>query len=470
MSSTSEQLRAPAATGAEAGWGRDAKVIGLISAAHFTSHVHLMLLPPIFGPVREAFGVSYIEIGVALTAYNVISAALQTPAGFLVDRIGPRAMLTGGLLLAATALMVAALLPHYWIFVVAYAFLGLANTVYHPADYSILSATIDEKRIGKAFSIHNFAGFLGSGVTPAMVLAIAAVWGWQGAFLAAAGLAIVSALLLIVAGGILPRSRAAAEERPARRQGRPGAAAERPRPAQPPVLRLHRHGQWRHPDLLGRGHGRPARHAGAVANMGLSGFLLFSAAGVLVGGIIADRTPHHEWVAAVGFAFTSAMAILMGWVDMPSAVLIFVMSLGGLLNGIIQPSRDMMVRAVTPVGSFGKVFGFVSTGLQPRRHGGPAALRLADGPRPAADDLRHRHGLHSSRPGDRHHPPQTTGMLHGRADSDRHPGQAGGARPVATAPPSRRPGHGTRPSPPCSTIARCAASCPTRCRREPWKP
>ena len=103
MSSTSEQLQAPAAPGAEAGWGRDANVIGLISAAHFTSHVHLMLLPPIFGPVREAFGVSYIEIGVALTAYNVISAALQTPAGFLVDRIGPRAMLTGGLLLGAAA-------------------------------------------------------------------------------------------------------------------------------------------------------------------------------------------------------------------------------------------------------------------------------------------------------------------------------------------------------------------------------
>src|ERR1044072_7621744 len=177
MSSTSEQLRVPTASGAEAGWGRDAKVIGLISAAHFTSHVHLMLLPPIFGPVREAFGVSYFDIGVALTAYNVISATLQTPAGFLVDRIGPRLMLTGGLLLSTAALMVAALLPHYWIFVVAYAFLGLANTVYHPADYSILSANIHEKRIGKAFSIHNLAGFFGSGVTPALVLPHAPVLG-----------------------------------------------------------------------------------------------------------------------------------------------------------------------------------------------------------------------------------------------------------------------------------------------------
>jgi MFS family permease len=101
----------------------------------------------------------------------------------------------------------------------------------------------------------------------------------------------------------------------------------------------------------------------ASANIALSGFLLMSAVGVLVGGIIADRTPHHERVAAVGFTFTAGMAILLGWVNMPTAILIFVMSLGGLLNGMIQPSRDMMVRAVTPVGSFGKVFGFVTTGL-----------------------------------------------------------------------------------------------------------
>ena len=100
-----------------------------------------------------------------------------------------------------------------------------------------------------------------------------------------------------------------------------------------------------------------------VANIGLSGFLLFSAAGVLLGGIIADRTPHHERVAAIGFACTSTMAILLAWVNMPAAILIFVMSLGGLLNGVIQPSRDMMVRAVTPAGSFGKVFGFVTTGF-----------------------------------------------------------------------------------------------------------
>ena len=141
----------------------------------------------------------------------------------------------------------------------------------------------------------------------------------------------------------------------------------------------------------------------------LSGFLLFSAAGVLLGGIIADRTPHHEWVAAVGFACTSAMAILMGWVDMPAVVLIIVMSLGGLLNGIIQPSRDMMVRAVTPPGSFGKVFGFVTTGFNLGGMVAPLLYRLADGSRRAARHLHDRRRLHPSRAGDRHHPRQASG-------------------------------------------------------------
>jgi FSR family fosmidomycin resistance protein-like MFS transporter len=360
MSSTSE----PLALAEKAGWSRDAKVIALVAIAHFTSHVHIMLLPPIFGQVKAAFGVSYIEIGLALTAFNVASALLQTPAGFLVDRIGPRLMLTAGLIVGAAAITAAALLPGYWFFVIAYGVMGVANTVYHPADYSILSAAVDGKKIGKAFSIHTFAGYLGSGVTPALVLAFAALWGWQGAFLFAAGLTFATALLLIVAGGVLPRVVRKPME-PSRSEAKVGLDLL----LSAPILRnllfffcLAMAGSGLSTfSIVGLAalHDTPA----AAANVALSGFLLFSAAGVLLGGLIADRTPHHEWVAAIGFAFTAAMALLMAWVNMPAVVLVTVMSLGGLMNGVIQPSRDMMVRAVTPPGSFGKVFGFVSTGF-----------------------------------------------------------------------------------------------------------
>jgi FSR family fosmidomycin resistance protein-like MFS transporter len=366
MSSTSEPLSVARSAGAQsAGLGREAKVISLIAVAHFTSHIHIMLLPPILGQVKEAFGVSYTQVALAITVFNIASALLQTPAGFLVDRFGPRLMLTGGLLVGGAAITAAALLPGYWLFIMAYGLLGVANTVYHPADYSILSATVDHKRIGKAFSIHTFAGYLGSGVTPAMVLACAAIWDWHGAFLFAAGLSFAVALLLIVAGSVLPRT----VRKPAPSTAKAETKLGLDLLLSAPILRnllfffciAMANGGIQTFSVVGLGaiHGTPA----SVANVALSGFLLLSAAGVLLGGFIADRTPHHERVAAVGFACTSTMAILLAWVNMPAAVLIGVMSLGGLLNGIIQPSRDMMVRAVTPIGSFGKVFGFVSTGF-----------------------------------------------------------------------------------------------------------
>jgi len=366
MSSTSEPLTLPAA---KARWSREAKVIGLVAVAHFMSHVHGMLLPPILGQVKEAFGVSYTQVALAITVFNIASALLQTPTGFLVDRIGPRFMLTGGLILSGAAITAAALLPGYWFFIIAYGLMGVANTVYHPADYSILSDAVDGKKIGKAFSIHTFAGYLGFGVTPAMVLGTATLWGWHGAFLFAAGLTFAVAILLIVAGSVLPRA--------VRKPLGPSTTAPSKSAAKvgldlllsPPILRnllfffclAMANGGIQTFTVVGMAaiHGTPA----SVANVALSGFLLFSAGGVLLGGIIADRTPHHERVAALGFACTSTMAILMAWVNMPAALLIGVMSLGGLLNGIIQPSRDMMVRAVTPAGSFGKVFGFVTTGF-----------------------------------------------------------------------------------------------------------
>ena len=405
MSSTSERSR----RGADVGWQRDAKVISIVAIAHFVSHVHIMLLPPIFLLVKDHFDASYAEIAFAITAYNVMSALLQTPAGFLVDRIGARVMLTGGLILSGVAICVAALLPGYWFFLIGYALLGVANTVYHPADYSILSATIDGKRIGKAFSIHTFAGYLGSGVTPAMVIAAVAIWGWNGGFLVAAVLSFAAAILLMVTGSVLPRApRRGPRPRPRRRQrGRLEAAAEPARScatccsssASPWPMAASRPSRW-------------CRWARSTAPRRRSPISACRASccsaprGVLLGGIIADRTPHHERVAAIGFACTSTMAVLLGWVDMPAAVLIFVMSLGGLLNGMIQPSRDMMVRAVTPPGSFGKVFGFVTTGFNLGGMVAPLTYAwLMDHGR-AADDLRHRRRVHPAGAGHLHDPPQ----------------------------------------------------------------
>ncbi|MCW5749587.1 MAG: MFS transporter [Alphaproteobacteria bacterium] len=344
---------------------QDRTAIALICAAHFVSHFYILLLPPVFAPVREEMAVSYTALGLALTAFNLVSALMQTPTGFLVDRIGARPVLVAGLLLGAFAIMLVAALPSYWMLVAAFALLGLANTVYHPADYAILASTVSEARIGKAFSVHTFAGYIGMGVAPATILSIAAVWGWRGAWWAAAGLGFAVALALIFFGQVLTARRRIAAPLQTGARAPDGWRLL----FSAPILRnlfffvllAMSNGGIQNFSVvaLGSVHGT----APAIANAGLSSFLILSAFGVLVGGVIADRTRRHERVAAICFVATSGMAFMIGWLDLGATLLVLLMAWGGLMNGIIQPSRDMMVRAVTPPGSFGKVFGFVSTGF-----------------------------------------------------------------------------------------------------------
>jgi MFS family permease len=186
-----------------------------------------------------------------------------------------------------------------------------------------------------------------------------------------------------------------------------------------------------------------------------------------LGGIIADRTPHERVVARVLPA--RRMAILMAWVNMPAAVLVGVMSLGGLLNGMIQPSRDMMVRAVTPPGSFGKVFGFVSTGFNLGGMMAPLLYGwLMDRGEPRAIFMIVV-GFFLAQTAITRAKPQWARLMDALLKSElpRRSQAEALARRLGGPPPR---GRGTRPSPPCSTIARCAASCPIPYRREPWKP
>ena len=101
----------------------------------------------------------------------------------------------------------------------------------------------------------------------------------------------------------------------------------------------------------------------AAANAALTGYLAGSAIGVLLGGWLADRTSHHGNVAAIGFGLAGAIMLLVATLTLPGAALILAMGLAGIIFGMIQPSRDMLVRRAAPPGSAGRVFGIVSTGF-----------------------------------------------------------------------------------------------------------
>ncbi|MBN8955838.1 MAG: MFS transporter [Rhizobiales bacterium] len=346
--------------------GTDARVIGLVAAAHFVSHYYILVLPPLFTVIRADFDVSYTQLGIALTVFNVISALLQTPAGFLIDKVNVRASLVTGILLGSAGLIGAALLPSFWWFVTMYALLGLGNTVYHPADYSLLSRHVSPQRMGQAYSIHTFAGLLGGAVAPGSLILMAERYGWRTAFLGAALLGIVVAALIVVFGS--PMSGGEKSTAPKEKEAEAVNVGWSLLLSGPVLLNLlffvlialANSGLQNYGVVaLDAMRGTPL----VVANAGLTSLLLMGAIGVLVGGALSMRTTKHGLVAATGLAVSAIMIVPIVLFDVGPALLIILFGIAGLANGIVMPSRDLLVRAVTPPGAFGKVFGFVTTGF-----------------------------------------------------------------------------------------------------------
>jgi MFS family permease len=341
-----------------------ARVVGAVCAAHFMSHFYIILLAPLMPFVRDEYQVTYTQIGLAFAVFNIVTAVFQTPAGFLVDRLGARILLILGLAIGATSFVTAGLVNSFWVMIAMFAVAGIGNTVYHPADYALLSQHVPSDRIGQAFSLHTFAGMLGSAVAPASLLMMQSSWGWRGAFIGAGLLGFaVAFFLLLVRDGSTTAAKAST-----RAPSDSSDAGWRLLFSAPILLNLAffillammSSGLYNYSVVaLGALYGTPV----TTANAALTGNLLLSAAGVLVGGLLVTRTKRHSLVATLGLSAMALSVVAIALVDLTSLALITAMSLAGLFSGVIMPSRDMIVRDVTPPGSFGKVFGFVTTGF-----------------------------------------------------------------------------------------------------------
>jgi MFS family permease len=331
-----------------------------ISTAHWVSHFHLLVLPMLFPFLKEQLGVGYIELGFALTVFAVVSGLTQAPMGYLGDRIGARKILLMGLTVGGFALIMLGLHLSYSWLIASAVLLGLANSVYHPADYAILSAHMDEARMGRAFSIHTFAGFLGGAVAPAIVAALVAATGGYGALIAAGAVGPLVALLLLAVG--IPDASAAD-------RATDGAKAPQQSVVTPTIIVLTAFFMLLSLSTAGIGNfGVVALMSGygatfSTANIALTALLGCSAIGVLAGGFLADRTERHGRFAAACFALNAALVLVIATFTLPPVQLIAAMAVAGFLGGVIAPSRDMLVRDAAPPGAAGRVFGIVSTGF-----------------------------------------------------------------------------------------------------------
>ncbi|MBL6951476.1 MAG: MFS transporter [Alphaproteobacteria bacterium] len=352
--------------------GRDVKVMGLVGAAHWASHFFQLVLPSLFLFLHDEFQVSFTALGLLTALLYGASGLTQTAAGFMVDRFGARRVLLSGLTLLSLATLAFALAQSYWMLLPLSILAGLGNSVFHPADLSILTTKVSVNRLGRGYATHALCGNLGWAAAPTLMITLAQIWDWRVAITCAGliGLAIVAAFLIWGADledqpAAAPVAAAAsADHVPA------GRLAENIRLLfSTTIISCFLYFAFLAAALIGiQNFGIPAMVdlfglTLGEASRAVTGFLLGTAGGIFIGGIAADRTDRHDRIAIAGMITAALLMLFIAMNEFGPTMVLILLVAAGMASGTTTPSRDMLVRAATPKGASGRVFGFVYSGL-----------------------------------------------------------------------------------------------------------
>jgi len=347
----------------------DATVIALVGAAHGISHFSQLLLAPLFPWLKEAFGVSYAELGLLMTIFFIVSCVVQAVSGFVVDRFGPRPVLFGGLGLLGVSALGYAASPAYWVLAVFSALAGIGNGVFHPFDYTLLNRKIHASRLGHAFSVHGVTGSLGWALAPAMLVPLAIATTWRMALVCAAGLAFAVLALLW-----LNRAHLALEPSVT---APPDARSHAAVPAEHSLAFLKIPAVWMcfafflfyamalsgvqtfAPGAARMLHDVPVH----LAAMCLTIYMVCSAGGMVAGGFLASDPARCERIIGVGFGLAALIALLIGLAAVPPLAVPVLFGVMGFGAGMAGPSRDLIVKRASPPNATGRVYGVVYSGL-----------------------------------------------------------------------------------------------------------
>ncbi len=347
---------------------QDAYVIGLVGVAHGISHFFHLILAPLFPWLKDAFSLSYAELGLLMTVFFVVSGIGQALAGFVVDRVGARAVLFFGVACLGVSALALALAQNYAMLLAGSMLAGVGNSVFHPSDYTLLNKRVSPARIGHAFSVHGISGNLGWAAAPVFLTAIAGLSGWRTALFAAALLPLAVLTLLFAHRDLLRTDDLhSAVGTQKKEDASNGGTLE--------FMRLP--AVW----LCFAFFFITALALGGIqsfstaslrelygmsltwATTGYTAYMLASAGGMVLGGFLASRTTRHDRTIGLAFAGAGLVALVIATGAVAPALAVVLMGAIGFGAGIAGPSRDLMIRAAAPKNATGRVYGVVYSGL-----------------------------------------------------------------------------------------------------------
>jgi MFS family permease len=327
------------------------------------------MLPPLFPWLMQDFSLSYTDVGLLTSTFFVISGVGQALAGFAVDRVGAQRVLFFGVAALALSGAVLGLATNYPMLLLCAAIAGVGNSIFHPADFTLLNHRVSQPRLGHAFSVHGVSGNLGWAVAPIFMAGLTSVAGWHVAGFGAAALGAGVLTLLWLNRATLADAADDVVAKPAAAQAEPATGS---------LAFLSSLAVWLSfafflfttmafgilqnysPAILSQVYGISL----VAASGGLTAYLLGSGTGMLVGGFLAARADR---IVAPALAFAALMAAVLASGQMPALALWPLMAAMGFGVGFAGPGRDLLVRraATSRFGksSFGRVYGFVYSGL-----------------------------------------------------------------------------------------------------------
>ncbi|WP_149733867.1 MFS transporter [Propionispora hippei] len=144
--------------------------------------------------IAKEYGLSPLQMGVLMSAFLWPYALANLPAGWLVDRIGPKKMFAGASALWSVVTILTAFTNSYSLFYLLRVMLGISESPFFPAAVKAIDRWFSKDDRGTPLAIINTGSQIANGIAPPLLTALMLAYSWKLMFIiiGVAGLVIMA--------------------------------------------------------------------------------------------------------------------------------------------------------------------------------------------------------------------------------------------------------------------------------------